>query len=75
MGGMGSQAERNRPEDWTMIYSDFAIEELKKRLAEKGMKGSTPKKFACDMFEAFEVIRQLQAELAKKKAQQDGNPN
>ena len=58
-----------------MIYSDFAIEELKKRLAEKGMKGSTPIKFACDMFEAFEVIRQLQAELAKKKAQHDGNPN
>ena len=58
-----------------MRYSDFAIEELKKRLAEKGMKRSTPKKFACDMFEAFEVIRQLQAELAKKKAPQDGRPD
>lgn len=48
-----------------MIYTAFAIEELKKRLCEKAMKSSTPKKYGGDMFEAFEVIKQLQAELAK----------
>lgn len=48
-----------------MTYSEFAIEELKKRLIEKSMKDSTPKKFAGDMFEAYEVIKQLQAERNK----------
>ena len=43
-----------------MEYSDFAIEQLKKRLAEKVMKDSTPKKCAGDMLEALEVIKQLQ---------------
>ena len=46
-----------------MTYSDFAIEELKKRLLEKVMRSSTPKKYAGDMFEAAEVIAQLQAAL------------
>lgn len=48
-----------------MVYSAFAIESLKERLCEKAMKSATPKKFAVDMFEAYEVIRQLQAELKK----------
>lgn len=48
-----------------MIYSDFAIEQLKSRLAEKAMKASTPKKFAGDMLEALEVINQLQAECVR----------
>lgn len=43
-----------------MKYSDFSIEQLKSRLAEKVMKSSTPKKCAGDMLEALEVIKQLQ---------------
>ena len=43
-----------------MEYSDFAIEQLKSRLVKKGMEDSTPKKYARDMFEAYEVIKQLQ---------------
>lgn len=43
-----------------MVYSSFAIEQLKSRLMEKSMRDSTPKKFANDMFEAAEVIIQLQ---------------
>lgn len=45
-----------------MEYSDFAIRQLKERLAEKAMKNSTPKKYARDMLEALEVIQQLQRE-------------
>lgn len=51
-----------------MVYSAFAIELLKERLYEKAFKSSTPKKFAGDMFEAYEVIGQLQAELKKRSA-------
>ena len=43
-----------------MIYSNFAIEQLKNRLIETSMKNSTPKKYAKAMLEAYEVIRQLQ---------------
>lgn len=54
-----------------MIYSDFAIEQLKQRLLEKSMKDSTPKKYAGDMFEAYEVIRQLQVKLLEKTEEAD----
>lgn len=53
-----------------MIYSDFAIEQLKERLLMLAMKNSTPKKYAGPMFEAYEVICQLQNE---KKPLQSGN--
>ena len=43
-----------------MIYSDFAIEQLKNLLIETSMKNSTPKKYAGTMLEAYEVICQLQ---------------
>lgn len=52
-----------------MVYSDFAIEELKKRLFEKALKNSTPKKYSGDMFEAAEVIEQLQNEITGLKKQ------
>lgn len=51
-----------------MVYSAFAIEMLKERLYEKAFKSSAPKKYATDMFEAYEVIIQLQAELKKRGA-------
>lgn len=51
-----------------MVYSAFAIELLKERLLEKALKSATPKKFASDMFEAYEVIRQLQKELKENSA-------
>lgn len=47
-----------------MKYSEFAIQQLKERLLELSMKDSTPKKYAGPMFEAYEVIRQLQKENA-----------
>ena len=52
-----------------MQYSEFAIEQLKGKLLELSMKDSTPKKYANPMFEAYEVIKQLQ----KEKPQQSGN--
>ncbi len=52
-----------------MKYSEFAIEQLKEKLLELSMKNSTPKKYAWPMFEAYEVIRQLQ----KEKPLQSGN--
>lgn len=47
-----------------MIYSKFAIEQLKERLLILSMKDSTPKKYAGDLLEAYEVIKQLQKENA-----------
>lgn len=46
-----------------MKYSDFAIEQLKLRLEEKAFRNSTPSKYAGDMLEALEVIKQLQEQL------------
>ena len=43
-----------------MEYSEFAIEQLKNKLSELSFKDSTPRKYAVVMFEAFEVIKQLQ---------------
>jgi len=46
-------------------YSEYAIEQLKGKLLELSMiKNSTPKKYANPMFEAYEVIKQLQKENA-----------
>lgn len=46
-----------------MTYTNFAIEALKHRLVEKAVKNGTPKKFGCDMFEAYEVIVHLQKQV------------
>lgn len=46
-----------------MKYTEASIELLLERLLSKSMKDGTPKKYAGDMFSAFEVIRQLQGEL------------
>lgn len=43
-----------------MKYNQYAIESLKDKLIELSMKSSTPKKYAANMFEAYEVIKQLQ---------------
>lgn len=43
-----------------MEYNHYAIEALKEKLLQLSMKNSTPKKYAANMFEAYEVIRQLQ---------------
>ena len=43
-----------------MKYTDDTIKRLKERLLELSMKSSTPKKYVVPMFEAFEVIRQLE---------------
>lgn len=48
-----------------MIYSDFAIEQLKNTLCEKFLSNSTPKKYAGIMLEALEVIKQLQQKTSK----------
>ena len=52
-----------------MKYSDFAIKMLKERLVEKSMRPSTPKKYAGDMFEAYEVIVQLEKEIEELTAE------
>ena len=51
-----------------MKYSDFAIDLLVERLIDKSMKDRTPKKYACDMFEAAEVIRQLRMQIASGRS-------
>lgn len=43
-----------------MKYSEFAIQQLKEKLLELSMKDSMPIKYAVPMFEAYEVIKQLQ---------------
>lgn len=48
-------------------YSDLAIENLKANLREKAFSNSTPKKYSAPMFEAYEVIAQLQKELKEKE--------
>lgn len=42
-----------------MVYSDFAIDQLLRRLAEAWNRTSTPRRLAGDLLEAIEVIRQL----------------
>lgn len=42
-----------------MVYSDFAIDQLLRRLAEAWNRTSTPRRLAGDLLEAVEVIRQL----------------
>lgn len=56
-----------------MIYSDFAIEQLKKRLAAKALKNGIPKKYAGDMLEAMEVIQQLQRHIAALEPKESGD--
>ena len=46
-----------------MVYSDFAIENLKERLLSKSMNDRCPKKYAADLYESYEVIRQLQKQI------------
>lgn len=58
-----------------MIYSDFAIVELGKRLREKAMRSTTPKKYANDMFEAAEVIEQLRAAKEDESVAYKGREN
>lgn len=48
-----------------MKYSEFSIQLLKERLVTKALHNRTPKKYSGDMFEAAEVIQQLQAEIKK----------
>ena len=50
-----------------MKYNQYAIESLKDKLIELSMKSSTPKKYAANMFEAYEVIKQLQREIKDKE--------
>lgn len=48
-----------------MEHTEFSIEQVKERLAELAMKDSTPMKYAGVMFEAYEIIKQREKELAK----------
>ena len=62
-----------------MVYSDFAIDMLKDRLLSKSMMDSCPKKYATSMFEAYEVIGQLQKQIKKlqensEQAEKKDNP-
>lgn len=50
-----------------MKYSEFSIQSLRERLIQKALLDRTPKKYAGDMFEAAEVIQQLQAEILTLK--------
>lgn len=54
-----------------MRYSEFSIEMLLERLLTRSMADKTPQKYSTVMFEAWEVIRQLQQDLAA--AQQKAN--
>ena len=54
-----------------MKYNQYAIESLKDKLIELSMKSSTPKKYAANMFEAYEVIKQLQREIKDKETAGD----
>lgn len=52
-----------------MVHSDFSIQLLKERLLSKSMNDKTPKKYAGDMFEALEVIQQLQKKIKSLEKQ------
>lgn len=47
-------------------YPELEIESLKAKLREKAFSNSTPKKYSTPMFEAYEVIVQLQKALKEK---------
>jgi hypothetical protein len=48
-------------------YPELEIESLKANLREKAFNNSTPKKYSVPMFEAYEVIVQLQKALKEKE--------
>lgn len=48
-----------------MKHTEDGIQFLKERLVQKALHNRTPKKYAGDMYEAAEVIQQLQAEIQK----------
>lgn len=50
-----------------MVHSEFGIQLLIERLISKAFNDRTPKKYATDMFEAAEVIQQLQKEIRELK--------
>ena len=51
-----------------MVHSEFGIQLLTERLITKALSDRTPRKYATDMFEAAEVIKQLQKEIKTLKA-------
>ena len=51
-----------------MVHSDFSIQLLTERLLTKALNDRTPRKYATDMFEAAEVIKQLQKEIKTLKS-------
>lgn len=48
-----------------MNYPRGIIEDVKKKLLELSMKDKTPKMFSVQMFQAYEIILQLQGEIKK----------
>ena len=52
-----------------MIHSEFSIQMLIERLISKAFNDRTPRKYATDMFEAAEVIQQLQKKIKKLEQQ------
>lgn len=52
-----------------MVHSEFSIQLLIERLITKSFNDRTPRKYATDMFEAAEVIQQLQKEIKSLKTQ------
>lgn len=52
-----------------MVYSEISIQLLIERLISKAFNDRTPRKYATDMFEAAEVIQQLQKESKELKKQ------
>lgn len=52
-------------------YPPEEIKRLKETLQERAFANSTPKKYSVPMFEAYEVITQLQKELKGKEAAAD----
>lgn len=51
-----------------MYYEEATINRVKETLLERSMKDSCPKKYSVPMFEAYEIIKQLQRELREAKA-------
>lgn len=56
-----------------MYYEEFTINLVKETLLERSMKDSCPKKYSVPMFEAYEIIKQLQKELLEIKAAEERN--
>ena len=57
-----------------MVHSEFSIQLLIERLISKAFNDRTPKKCATDMFEAAEVIQQLQKEVRELKKKLPAKP-